>query len=276
MNLHDYSAIIISISGGKDSQTILGVMMRMASEQQYAGQIVAIHADTKAEWPESLPHCQMLCNHYGIELRVAEPHRPLPEHIERRCMAMMGTGKIGWPSARIRDCTGACKRNPIQKVIRAGWPSAACRFCQSDCKRNPIFKVTRNAWPAKLNAVRLLSVTGERRQESSNRAKLAELEPHKALTAGGREVWSYRPILDYKLESVWAHIAATGLPRHIAYDRGNERLSCAICMLAKDGDIRNGAIARPDVAEHYLRIERETGQLFRHKQSLASILTTDH
>ncbi len=296
MNLHDYSAIVISISGGKDSQTILDYVMSEVRRQQYSGDVIAVLADTGAEWPQSLPHCQMLCDHYRIELRVALPHRALPDHIERRCAMMAEKNKNGWPSASLRDCTGACKRDPIQKVIRAGWPSAkvryctthckssaidktiragwpssSCKYCTSDCKRNPIQKLTRQAWPADAGAA-ILSVTGERREESRNRAKLPEVEQHKALTVRGRVVTSWRPILDFTLADVWARIAKTGLPRHVAYDLGNERLSCAICVLAKDGDIRNGAVARPDLAERYLNIERTYGQTFKHKRSLADIL----
>jgi len=272
MILADYSAIVISISGGKDSQTILGFVLAMAREQSYSGAISAIHADTGAEWPQSLPHCRLLCEHYGIPLSVAIPHRLLPAHIERRCRMLAEQGRAGgWPDMANRYCMAHCKVNAIEKVIRAGWPSAKCRYCTSDCKRAPIQKSIRCEFPVG-GGTNVLSVTGERRQESPHRAKLPELDPNKSLTVRGRTVTNWRPILDYKLEDVWAHIASTGLPRHVAYDRGNERLSCAICVLAKESDIRHGAEECPDLAEHYLRIERETGHLFKHRRSLAQIL----
>ena len=274
MTLGDYSAVVISISGGKDSQTIMGVIMAEVRAQSYGGAVLAVHADTGAEWPQSLPHCHMLCEHYGIPLKVALPFRALPQHIERRCKMLAEQGrKGGWPNMANRYCTAHCKVNAIEKVIRAGWPSAKCRYCTSDCKRGPIQKVVRNAWPAGAAGAAILSVTGERRQESPHRAKLPEIEMNRPLTAGSRAVTNYRPILDYTLQDVWAHIAGTGLPRHVAYDLGNERVSCAICVLAKDGDIRNGAAECPELAEHFLRIERETGHTFRHKRSLAEILS---
>ena len=247
--LAEYDAIIISISGGKDSQTILDVVMRLAIMQKYGGDIIAIHADTGAEWNESLPHCRMLCDHYNIPLHIALPFRALPDHIERRCMMFYDQGRQG-----------------------AGWPSADCRYCTSDCKRAPIQKEIRHEFPALKGKYNLLEVTGERRQESRNRAKLPEFDTNKALTTRTRTVINWRPILDYTLDDVWDCIKVTGLKRHIAYDLGNERLSCAICVLASENDIRNGATARPDIAERFLKIERETGQTFRHKKSLAEIL----
>jgi len=212
VNLLDYSAVVISISGGKDSQTIMGVIMRMVAEQSYAGQVLAIHADTGAEWPQSLPHCRLLCEHYRIPLKVALPHRALPDHIERRC-AMMARqeprGKPGWPSPAQRYCTSDCKRAPIESAVRAefpakgkpGWPSPSCRYCTSHCKVDPISKVVRGEFPASLGT-RILAVTGERREESPHRAKLTAIEGDARLTAGNRTVTKWRPLLDYKLEQV--------------------------------------------------------------------------
>lgn len=282
IQLGDYSAVAVNISGGKDSQVTLGYVIALAREQSYNGQLLAIHADTGAEWPQSLPHCRLLCDHYQIPLHVALPFRALPAHIERRCrmMAMQQPrGKPGWPSPQQRYCTSDCKRGPIETAVREafpakpkpGWPSAQIRYCTAHCKVDPIHKVIRAENPANTSA-KILVVTGERREESPHRAKLPALEPDKRLTAGQRSVMRWRPILDYKLADVWAHIAATGLPRHVAYDRGNERLSCAICMLATDNDIRNGAAECPELAEHYLRIEKETGFTMKNKKSLAQIL----
>jgi 3'-phosphoadenosine 5'-phosphosulfate sulfotransferase (PAPS reductase)/FAD synthetase len=247
MNLTNYSGISVSISGGKDSQTILGLIADAVKEQNYGGRLIAIHADTGAEWAESLPHCRMLCEHYRIPLFVAVPFRALPDHIEKRCRELAIQGRKG------------------------GWPSSACRYCTSDCKRSPIQKVIRAEFPGLLGKS-VLSVTGERREESSKRAKLPEFDSNKTLTTRTRLVTNWRPILDYKLPDVWRHIAGTGLPRHVAYDRGNDRLSCAMCVLATDNDIRNGAAAVPELAARFLQIEKDTGHTFKNGKSLAQIL----
>jgi 3'-phosphoadenosine 5'-phosphosulfate sulfotransferase (PAPS reductase)/FAD synthetase len=253
MKLGDHSGIAISISGGKDSQTIIGVIMQMVKEQGYGGPVVAIHADTGAEWPQSLGHCELLCRHYGIPFEVAVPFRALPDHIERRCKMMAEQTPVGKP----------------------GWPSPAQRYCTSDCKRGPIQKAVRLLSKQSLGP-RILAVTGERREESRHRAVLPEIDIDKALSCAGREVIQYRPILDFTLEQVWTHIKGTGLPRHVAYDLGNDRLSCAICMLATNADIRRGAKACPCLAQRYLGIEEKYGFTFKHKKSLKEILKGQH
>ena len=131
----------------------------------------------------------------------------------------------------------------------------------------------RGEFPAALGKS-ILTVTGERRQESPHRRKLDEVEHDKRLTAGGRVVTKWRACIDYTLDQVWQHIRDTGLPRHRAYDLGNDRVSCALCMMASEGDICRGAEARPDLAERFIRIERDTGFTFRHKRSLEQILSS--
>jgi 3'-phosphoadenosine 5'-phosphosulfate sulfotransferase (PAPS reductase)/FAD synthetase len=263
LDLGRFSAIIVSISGGKDSQVCLDLTYRLVRERNYGGRVLAIHADTGAEWKQSWPHCEMLCKAYGFELFKAMPNHPLPNKIEARCRKLQVEGRKG------------------------GWPSAACRYCTSDCKRGPIAKTVRNLFtkdsvvmipgkgPRTLSfgdTFEVLMITGERRQESSHRAKLPEFSEDKELTIVQRKVLQWRPILDYKLEDVWQTIKTSGLPRHVAYDLGNERLSCGLCVLATEADLRNGAKHCPELAERFLRIERETGHTFRHKKSLAQIL----
>ena len=93
------------------------------------------------------------------------------------------------------------------------------------------------------------------------------------MTAGNRQVFRYRPLLDWKEHQIWDAINKSRIPAHPAYtEYGNERLSCALCIFACDQDLRNGALNRPDLAERYLKVERESGFLFREKRSLQEIL----
>lgn len=256
MNLADYSAVVVSLSGGKDSQVCLYLADTLRREQGYTGKVVAVHGDTGAEWPQTLGHCQMLCDAHGIELLVARPAVDLPRYIENRCRKLQAAGRKG------------------------GWPSMQCRYCTSDCKVAPIRKTIRQLFPHVLaepvlqgrQLDRVLMLTGERREESSHRARLEPFADVKQMHTRYREVVQWRPVLDHTLGDIWSAIQRSGLPRHVAYDLGNERLSCALCVLATDADIRNGAEHCPAMTEHFLRIERETGHTFKNGKSLAQIL----
>ncbi len=237
--LADYAGVVVCVSGGKDSQAILERVCEQAAREGVLDRVVAVHARTGAGWPQSEPHCAYLCEQYGIPLHVVLPLRPLPESIRRRGM----------------------------------WPSASCRYCTSDHKRDPIAKFIRRRWPARgKEDLRVLVVSGERREESPHRARLPEFAADRRLTAGRREVLHWWPILDLSTEEVFAEIRATGFPHHVAYDLGSTRVSCALCVLASENDLRVGAKHNPDLARLYLRLEEEMGHTFRPGRSLAEIL----
>lgn len=65
--------------------------------------------------------------------------------------------------------------------------------------------------------------------------------------------------------------AAEGWPAHAAYVWGNERLSCALCILGSVNDLRNGAERNPDLLRTYVELERVGGSTFKHNFSLEEL-----
>ena len=237
IDLSQFDQIWLNLSGGKDSQTLALQMVDLAGRQGVCGRLRAVHSDTGAEWSCTRSVVQDLCRRLEIPLEIVTPKVTIPDYIEKRQY---------FPSMRCRFCT-SIKTGAIDKLIR---------------KYNPFRQESK-----------ILCVTGERREESSKRSKLAEFELHKTLTAGKRQVFRYRPLLDWKEHQIWDAINKSGIPAHPAYtEYGNERLSCALCIFACNQDLRNGALNRPDLAELYLKVERESGFLFREKRSLQQIL----
>ena len=102
MKLSDYDKIILSVSGGKDSQAMVEIV---ASETGVSDKLVLVYADTGAEWKESVVQCELISKKHNIPLVVSKAFRPLPEEILRRKM---------WPSASCRKCTSNCKRSNIE------------------------------------------------------------------------------------------------------------------------------------------------------------------
>lgn len=76
---------------------------------------------------------------------------------------------------------------------------------------------------------RILFITGERREESAQRARYNEHEDHPCHSKK-KTVHHWRPVIDWKEQEVWKIIQRYGIVPHPAYELGFPRLSCCCCI----------------------------------------------
>jgi 3'-phosphoadenosine 5'-phosphosulfate sulfotransferase (PAPS reductase)/FAD synthetase len=243
VNLADYDIVLVNTSGGKDSQTMLRTVARLAALQGVTDRVVVVHADLgRVEWKGTRQLAELQARHYGLRFEVvSRSQNDLLDHIEAR-------GKF---------------------------PSSAARYCTSDHKRGPIRTLmTRLVRELSLDRpVRILNCMGLRAQESSARAKKVEFRfDAPASTKTTRHVWEWLPILDWSADEVWADIRSSGVPYHPAYDLGMPRLSCCFCVLASKSALVLAAQHNPDLAAEYAAVEVRIGHRFKNDLSMAEII----
>lgn len=73
--------------------------------------------------------------------------------------------------------------------------------------------------------------TGERRQESANRAKYNEIELYRS-NSKSRKCWQWRPIINWSEEQVWLALEAWKIQPHPCYELGWSRCSCQTCIFS--------------------------------------------
>ena len=274
----DGAHLVISISGGKDSDTMLYDLVTWYSLNRFPGKLMAVHADLgRVEHPESLPQCRAVCQALGI-----------PLHVVKRDIDLLD----GWIKRRATlDAQG--------KHDKPHWSSSAARYCTSDWKRSPIDKFIRNQFPSDATVI---CAIGLRAEESPARKKRESLTLRTGCQAPtkNRVVYNWLPIQRYSLEDVWATIGyslselkalqedyQTALKTddkdaiwvlentfraHIAYLRGNDRVSCVFCVLAGSSpDWRIGAIHHPDHYRELVNQELSTGFSFTNAKWLADV-----
>lgn len=276
--LDDGAALYFSISGGKDSQAMLHRLAPIAQARGW--QCYTIHADLgRAEWPQTPGEVEKQASSFGLSLQVI--HRPqgdMVQEIEDRMHKLVGSGK------------------PF-------WPSTAARYCTSDQKRGQADKVYRQHQI-------IISAEGIRADESPNRGKKSQVSIRKQITAkrlqkmsvskalaaradGERVGINWFPVFDFSLDDVWQAIGSSsedikkrrklykngreaealdGWPGHPAYVFGNDRLSCALCVMASTNDLINGAHHNQWLYKKYRSMELQGGFTFKHKHSLAGIV----
>lgn len=256
------AALALSISGGKDGQAMVAMVMRQRQARRWPGPVFAIHADTgRTEWPQTAAHCQKIAADAGIELiTVRRAKGDLVDRWRQRMEKLAGTGKPFWSSSANRYCTAELKRDPINTYLR--------RFDH------------------------VVSAEGIRAQESRDRALQPVWEYRDRISNLSRQAWTWRPVHHYTLDDVWAEggtdqtelsirramyrdgrhaEALAGWPFHPAYVLGNDRLSCALCVLASRNDLINGIRHNPGHFRELVVLERESGCTFRSDTSLEQL-----
>jgi 3'-phosphoadenosine 5'-phosphosulfate sulfotransferase (PAPS reductase)/FAD synthetase len=249
-DMASYDIIFINTSGGKDSQTALGVTMDAARAAGVADRCVAVHADLgRVEWQGTQEIARKQVEAYGIPFHVVKRNgNDLLDQIRYERKKFPG-GNMG------RFCTsdqktGACKVlcTKLVKEWHAANPNAG-RRC------------------------RVLNVLGMRAEESNSRAKE---EPFVAEQKGWtnktvRHVDRWLPIHAWTEIEVWDDIKARGIAYHTAYDLGMPRLSCAFCVYAKRSDLLIAGEHNPALLDAYVEVEQEINFPFAKKWTIESI-----
>ena len=225
----------VSHSGGKDSQYMYAYIMDIIPIEQ----IVVVHSDLgKIEWEGVQDHIRANIDH---ELNVVRANKTFFDMVRRR----------------------AATRPDVPS-----FPSSAHRQCTSDLKRSPIQKFIRNDMKAR-GTLLAVNCMGLRAQESSAISKRPQWQLNKMLSAAGRTVYDWNPILHVTEREVFAGIERAGQQPFWAYAAGNKRLSCVFCIMGCESDLKNGKKHNPDLYQEYIELEQETGWTLFATQSLS-------
>ena len=231
--------VAVGVSGGKDSQAAALAVFAHLDAAGHSGPRVLIHSDLGVvEWKDSLPVCERLAAHLGVELIV----------VRRKSGDLMDRWESRWESSKRRYA----ELETVTLVLP--WSTPSMRFCTSELKTHLIGAELRR----RFGPQRFLNVTGVRREESAARAKgtIASRE------ADGRAI-SWRPISDWTQADVFSYIAANRLPVHQAYTEfGMSRVSCAFCIMSKHADLVAAAAAEESHDLYRRMVALETASTF--------------
>ena len=302
-DFHEFDWILVNSSSGKDSQTLLHQVIRIAIEQGiHLARIVVAHADLgRLEWPGSRELAEAQARHYGLRFEVAKRHQgDLLQQIMDRLDTVRARGERYQSAAdgdllalTLKDRTKADKKaeqtglelgpelyEAMAKTDRENpiWPGSTSRFCTSDHKRGPLRTIYtklarefREQHPEH-GPVKILNCMGMRAEESPARAKM---EPYSfcasASTQKTKQIWDWLTIQDWPLEEVWSDIRQSGVQHHWAYDIGMPRLSCILCVFAPKDALTLAGRHNPELLQQYVELEEEIGYAFRQKLSLKEI-----
>lgn len=258
------ATIVVSISGGKDSDAMLKALITMKDRYGWTNDIIAVHADLgRAEWSMTHEYVHRTAERAGV-----------PLYIVRHSYG---------------DLIDGIRRRMATRPDAPPFPSSAARWCTSDWKRSVIDRFIRQQFPTDAH---VLCAIGLRAEESTSRAKkqIWAVREGAASEQKKRYVLDWLPIHPWSEKDVWMQIGyspehliriqedvrRTGVvpnefAAHPAYAYGNQRLSCSMCVLASVNDLLNGATHHPEIFRELCQIEIESGFSFRHKFWLGAL-----
>jgi 3'-phosphoadenosine 5'-phosphosulfate sulfotransferase (PAPS reductase)/FAD synthetase len=213
------SVVAIGISGGKDSQACAIRTTKYLDEIGHTGPRVLVHADLgSVEWRDSLPACERLATHLGLELIV----------VRRKAGDMLDRWRKRWENNLVRYRDLSCVR------LILPWSTPSMRFCTSELKVAPITSALKKRFPKHS----IINVSGIRRQESTKRSGMPVAASEPRLQRANYAGATWNPIIDWSVDEVLSQIRLANQPLHEAYVRyGSSRVSCAFCIMSSARDL---------------------------------------
>ena len=277
MQLDNYDKILLAFSGGKDS---LACLLHLLDSGVDPDKIELWHHDIDGregsklmDWPCTRDYCNKVAEAFqmpiffswkkggfeGEMLRENQRTAPIIFEDENKDLVQVG-GTRGKLSTR--------RRYPQVSA------DLSVRWCSAYLKIDVMTAAINNQ--KRFEGLKTLVVTGERGQESANRAKYAVLEDHKSDNRDGKRVIRYvdhwRPILDWKEERVWEIIERYRIRVHPAYYLGWGRVSCAACIFGSANQFASLFLINPDQVNRVADYEEEFGVTIKRKDSIRELI----
>jgi 3'-phosphoadenosine 5'-phosphosulfate sulfotransferase (PAPS reductase)/FAD synthetase len=230
--LDQYTAILVNFSGGKDSLALVLDLLERGVERdriQLWHQCVDGEAGVDqpfVDWPCTESYVRAVGQALGVRVlfqwrcggflgeMLKENAQTQPVRFERQ------DGSIG-QAGGLKSKVGTRRRYPqASGDLRVRWCSAVLKI--------DAFALALNNDPA-FRTGKFLVLTGERREESANRATFAEKEPHRC-DSKRRRVDAWRSVIDWSEDEVWSILRRWRIQPHPAYRLGFPRVSCFTCI----------------------------------------------
>jgi 3'-phosphoadenosine 5'-phosphosulfate sulfotransferase (PAPS reductase)/FAD synthetase len=242
--IHEYDEVHVNVSGGADSVATALVTLHGYNIPKEKIKLIHMRIDgdpndkTKRQlfdWPQTDDYLQYMSKVLDLPLIVIWDDMSLEE--------------------RIRD--------------RGMFPSSQCRFCTSYMKRDVYAK-----WVRQFDNIKILLLTGERSEESTERAGKPIFKIHSTQATGrkNRIVHWLKPIKSMLKTEVRQLCADYGIELHPCY-QWVSRCSCKFCIFNTSSEMSRTSQLFPDDWAYLKQMERDLDHTMKSKDGLSHSLS---
>jgi len=275
-DLHSYDKYILSFSGGKDSTATFLYLLDNGIPKH---KIELWHQDidggeeTFFDWEVTPDYCRRFAAAFGVKIyfqwKVGGFKRELLKENARTAPTQfeLDAGLIGIAGGQVGKISTR-RKFPQQSG------DLSVRWCSSSLKIDVCTMAIRNQ--EKFRGIRTLVLSGERGEESAQRAGYAIWETDKSDLRNGQKYWRlvdrHRPIRDWKEAQVWEIIEKYRVRVHPCYYMGWSRCSCKFCIFGNKNQFASAAYISPELANEIIQLEEDFKCTIHRKCDLTTLI----
>lgn len=257
-DLSKYQRIIVAFSGGKDSAACVLHLLDLGADpaaiELWHHVIDDPAARLRMDWPSTTAYCRAFAAAFGLRLYLSGKAGGFEGEMLRKD-ALTAPTWFETPEG-IRTAGGERGKRSTRRRFPQVSPDLSVRWCSAYLKI--MVAATAICNQERFFDGATLFVTGERAEESTNRARYASFEPHKCATAR-RRIDHWRPVLSWSEAEVWDILRRWRVDPAPAYKLGWSRLSCMCCIFGNAQQWSNIQAIAPDTFEQVAEYEAEFG-----------------
>lgn len=300
--LESYDKILVAFSGGKDSVCAVLYLLDIGVPKE---KIILLHHNIDGEgnnsilemdWSCTRDYCKKFAKSLGLAIKFSWREKGLAGELfrygasapiyfeELENSTVVKTVGANWAkSEKLKQEIKYSEEGKDTKSLReqlkklgyrfkfpAKSASLKTRWCSSSLKIEVCDRMLRYSQTTTRN-IRCLVVTGERREESSNRNLYNEIELHTThAPTKGRIVHAWRNVIDMPEQMVWDMLKKYRVKPHPVYYAGFSRCSCAFCIFSMPYHLAGARKLMPEKFDRLVEIEKQLGFTFDSKKDLIS------
>ncbi len=275
-DLHGYDYYLVSFSGGKDSvSSVLDLLDQGVPRERIELWHCCIDGAGRClfDWEVTESYCREFGKAFGIPVYFMWKDGGFEREMLRQ-NALTAPITFQLPDGTLDKAGGTRGKLSTRLKFPQPSPDLMVRWCSAYLKIDVFSTALINQ--ERFRGKRTLVISGERAEESPQRARYKQFEPDRTDLRSGkrfrRHVDRYRPVLLRPESWVWEIIERYRIRVHPCYYMGWSRCSCKFCIFSNKHQMASAARVSPEQMDILIAYEEQFHYTMKRDTDLCSLI----